>query len=328
VTFAALVALGVIIVSGAAVRLSGSGMGCPTWPQCEQGSLVPRGETGHHGWIEYGNRLFTGVVSVAVILAVLGSLVRVPRRRDLTRWSLGLVAGVFAQAILGGIVVLFHVAPVAVMGHYLLSAVLVWNAVVLHHKAGEPEGERRPVAEPSLLRLGRWVVAAGAVVLVTGTVVTGAGPHGGDEAADRLPVAVSSVVPVHGAAVWLFLALAVTGILLARRAGNDLLTSRASVLLGCIVAQGAIGYTQYFSGVPELLVGAHVLGSVIVWIAALRFFLALRAPAPDPSLPATSGREDQDWVSQEDGVQSLPPRAMARRASSSASRLASTWRLS
>jgi heme a synthase len=213
-----------------------------------------------------------------VILAVLGSLARVPRRRDLTRWAWGLVAGVIAQAILGGFVVLFHVAPIAVMGHYLLSAVLVWNAVVLHHKAGEPGGDRQPVVEPSLLRVGRWLVAAGALVLVSGTVVTGAGPHGGDEAADRLPVAVSSVVPVHGAAVWLFLALAVWALLLARRAANEQLTWRANVLLGCIVAQGTIGYTQYFSGVPELLVGAHVLGSVVVWVAALRFFLALRAP--------------------------------------------------
>jgi heme a synthase len=280
VTLAALIALAVIIVTGAAVRLTGSGMGCPTWPQCEAGSLVPRGETGHHGWIEYGNRLFTGVVSVAVILAVLGSLVRVPRRRDLTRWAVGLVAGVAAQAILGGIVVYLHVAPVAVMGHYLLSAVLVWNAVVLHHKAGEPEGERRPRVEPSLLQAGRFLVIAGAAVLATGTLVTGSGPHGGDEAADRLPFAVSTVAAIHGTVVWVFLASALVSLGLARRAADAELSARGRVLLGCIVAQGTIGYVQYFGGVPELLVAAHVLGSVIVWVAALRFFLALRGPAP------------------------------------------------
>src|SRR3546814_4540688 len=100
-------------------------MGCPTWPACEDGSLVPRGATGNHGWIEFGNRLVTGAVSVAVGVAVLGSLRRSPRRSDLPRWSWGLVAGVFAQALLGGLVVFLHVAPVAVAGHYLLSAVPV-----------------------------------------------------------------------------------------------------------------------------------------------------------------------------------------------------------
>jgi heme a synthase len=278
ITLAALLALGVIIVTGAGVRLSGSGMGCPTWPQCEDGSLSPRGATGYHGWVEYANRLFTGAVSVAVILAVLGSLARVPRRRDLTRWSLGLVAGVLAQAVLGGIVVLFHVAPVTVMGHYLLSVVLVWNAVVLHHKAGEPAGERRPRAEPALLRAGRWSVVAATAVLVSGTFVTGSGPHGGDEAAERLPFAVGTVVPIHGAAVWVFLAVALVTLGLARRNPDPDLAWRARVLIGCILAQGTIGYVQYFAGVPELLVGAHVLGSVVVWVATLRLFLALRAP--------------------------------------------------
>ncbi|MEO7573984.1 MAG: COX15/CtaA family protein, partial [Acidimicrobiales bacterium] len=110
----ALVALGAIVVSGAAVRLTGSGMGCPTWPTCEDGSLVPRGATGDHGWIEFVNRTFTGAVSVAVVLAVLGSRRRSPLRPELTRWSWGLVAGVFAQALLGGLVVVLHVAPVAV----------------------------------------------------------------------------------------------------------------------------------------------------------------------------------------------------------------------
>ena len=193
ITLFALVAVGAIVVSGAAVRLTGSGMGCPTWPSCEDGSLVPRGETGANGWIEFVNRTFTGAVSVAVALAVLGSRRRDPPRADLTLWSWGLVAGVFAQALLGGLVVVLHVAPLAVAGHYLLSAVLVANAVILHHKAGEPDGLRRPRGTPALLARSRAMVAAAAVVLVTGTIVTGSGPHGGDEAADRLPFAVVTV---------------------------------------------------------------------------------------------------------------------------------------
>jgi cytochrome c oxidase assembly protein subunit 15 len=282
ITVAALVALGAIIVTGAAVRLTGSGMGCPTWPACEDGSLVPRGQTGEHGWIEFLNRLFTGLVSVAVALAVLGSLRRRPRRPDLTRWSWGLVVGVFSQALLGGIVVFLHVAPVAVAGHYLLSAVLVWNAVVLHHKASEPDdssAERRALATPQLARWSSAMVALGALVLVTGTLVTGSGPHGGDEAADRLPFAVVSVARVHSATVWVFLAVAVVVLRqVARSEAASSVLGRGRQLLGAIVAQGALGYVQYAAGVPEILVAGHVLGSVVVWVAVLRFHLALSEP--------------------------------------------------
>lgn len=295
VTAVATAALAAIIVTGAGVRLTGSGMGCPTWPTCDAGSLVPRAESSGHAWIEFGNRTITGLVSVAVILAVLGALWRVPYRRDLAWWAGGLVAGVLAQALLGGIVVWLHVAPVAVMGHYLLSAVLIWNAVVLHHKAGEPAdaartgddgvptqgaGRAEPrSATPGLLGLSRATVAAAVVVLVTGTVVTGAGPHGGDEEADRLEVAVSSAARVHGAAVWTFLALTLVALWVGHRGGATTeAMARARLVAAAIAVQGAIGYVQYANDVPELLVGAHVLGSVLVWIAVLRFHLALASP--------------------------------------------------
>lgn len=282
-TVAALVALGAIIVTGAAVRLSGSGMGCPTWPSCEDGSLVPRGATGDHGWIEFVNRLFTGAVSVMVGLAVLGARRRVPHRPELVRWAWGLVAGVFAQALLGGLVVFLHVTPIAVAGHYLLSAVLVWNGVVLHHKASEPEGLRRPRATPELLQRSRALVAMAGAVLVTGTLVTGSGPHGGDEAADRLPFAVTTVARAHSITVWAFLAVALVVLHQVGRGDADAaVVGRGRVLVGLVAAQGGLGYLQYLAGVPELLVGAHVLGSVLVWVAALRFHLALTAPVPAP----------------------------------------------
>lgn len=282
ITAMALVALGAIIVTGAAVRLTGSGMGCPTWPSCEDGSLVPRGATGAHGWIEFVNRVFTGVVSVAVALAVLGSRRRNPVRDDLTRWSWGLVVGVAAQALLGGLVVWLHVAPVAVAGHYLLSAVLVWNGVVLHHKASAPEGPRRPRATPQLLQRSRVLVALAGVVLVTGTLVTGSGPHGGDEAADRLPFAVSTVARLHGVAVWAFLVVVLVVVTqLGRGDAAPETLGRGRLLVALILVQGSLGYVQYFTGVPELLVAGHVLGSVLVWMAALRFHLALTAPLPE-----------------------------------------------
>ena len=280
-TLIVLVAVAAIIVSGAAVRLTGSGMGCPTWPTCEDGSLVPRGATGGHGWIEFVNRTFTGLVSVAVAVAVLGSLRREPRRNDLTRWSWGLVAGVFAQALLGGLVVILHVTPIAVAGHYLLSAVLVWNAVVLHHKASEPEGLRRPLATPALLRRSRGLVVLGGLVLFTGTFVTGSGPHSGDEAADRLPFAVTTVARVHSLTVWAFLVMVVLVLRLVSRGDADpAVIGRGRLLVGVIVGQGLLGYVQYFAGVPEVLVAAHVLGSVLVWVAALGFHLALTEPIP------------------------------------------------
>jgi cytochrome c oxidase assembly protein subunit 15 len=281
ITAVALVALGLIVVSGAAVRLTGSGMGCPTWPTCERGSLVPRGETGGHGWIEFLNRTFTGAVSVAVALAVLGSRrLRTPRP-DLTLLSWCLVAGVFAQALLGGLVVLVDVAPIAVAAHYLLSSVLVGTAVLLHHRAGQPAGPRRAIATPELQRWARALVALATVVLVTGTVVTGSGPHGGDKGADRLPFAVRTVVPLHSGAVWLLLFLTIAVLQRAERGDAAAeAAGRGRLLIAAIVGQGALGYLQYFTGVPEGLVGLHVLGSVLVWVAVLRFHLGLTEPLP------------------------------------------------
>lgn len=291
ITLAALVALVAIVVSGAAVRLTGSGMGCPTWPTCESGSLVPRGATGNHGWIEFINRLFTGAVSLAVALAVLGSRRRNPVRADLTRWSWGLVAGVFAQALLGGLVVVLHVTPIAVAGHYLLSAVLVWNAVVLHHKAGEGTEPRRPSATPALLQRSRALVALAGFVLVSGTFVTGSGPHSGDEAADRLGFSITSVARIHSVAVWLLLALAAVVLRqLVRGDAASEVVGRGNLLVAAIVCQGTLGYVQYFTGVPEGLVALHVLGSVAVWVAVLRLHLALAGGAP--SLTAAPGVPD------------------------------------
>lgn len=292
VTLVALVSLGAIVVSGAAVRLTGSGMGCPTWPACESDSLVPKGATGAHGWIEFLNRVFTGGVSLAVGLAVLGSRRREPRRDDLTRLSWMLVGGVFAQALLGGLVVILHVAPIAVAGHYLVSAVLVAIAVLLHHRAGEAPGPRRAVATDRLVGLSKRMVGLTAIVLIGGTFVTGSGPHGGDEAADRLPFDVGTVAPIHSATVWLLLATVL--VVLYRAEQGDAspgAIGRGRLLVGALVAQGALGYLQYFTGVPEGLVGLHVLGSVLVWSAVLRFHLGLTEPAPggdgaDPVIPS------------------------------------------
>ncbi len=275
ITLVALLALGVIVVSGAAVRLTGSGLGCSTWPNCEPGSLVPHEESGPHGLIEFVNRLFTGVVSVSVALAVLGSLRRDPRRRDLTWWSWSLVAGVIAQIVLGGLTVIFELSPPFVMGHFLLSAVLVGCATVLHHRAGEVDtGHRRPVATDEIRLLSKVLLTASTIVLLTGTFVTGAGPHGGDEEVARLDFFVPDVARLHSVAVWILLAGTVWTYLLARRGGASPIVDRAlQLLIGLAVAQGAVGYTQYFTGVPVGLVAVHVLGSILVWVATIRVLL-------------------------------------------------------
>lgn len=288
ITLAALALLGIIVVTGAAVRLTGSGLGCSTWPSCEPGTLVPHEESGVHGIIESTNRYFTGLVSVGVALAVAGSFFRVPRRRDLTLWSWTLVAGVIGQVVLGGLTVLFELSPPFVMGHFLLSALLVACAVVLHHKAGEPdEGERRPVATPEVRLLAKVLVAATAVVLVTGTIVTGAGPHGGDPDVERLDILVPDAVRIHSAAVWILLGATLWTTHLVHRGGASPVVERAlRTLVAVEVLQGAIGYVQYFSGVPVGLVAAHILGSMLVLGAALVVLLRTTVVEQSPTRPA------------------------------------------
>ena len=278
VTLIAVLALAFIVVTGGAVRLTGSGLGCPDWPTCAEDRIVAPLE--YHAMVEFVNRTVTGLVSVAVMLAVLGSLVRQPIRSDLVWLSFGLVAGVVGQIVLGGLTVLFHLWPPLVMGHFILSMILLWNAVVLHHRAGD----ERPVAvgrdEKTMTRL---VVVAAAIVVFTGTVVTATGPHGGDEEVARLPFFLPDVARIHGVSVMLLLALTVVTIL--RLPGE----ARGAGLrfLAVLLAQAAIGYVQYFTGVPVILVGFHIAGAVAVWTMALRFHLGVASPAAAPEPAAT-----------------------------------------
>ncbi len=290
VTLFALLALTFIVITGASVRLTGSGLGCPDWPTCAENRIVAPWE--YHAMVEFVNRTITGLVSVAVMLAVLGSLVRRPRRRDLLWLSIGLVAGVIGQIVLGGLTVLFELKPGFVMAHFLLSMVLMANAVVLHHRAGRPAGPTRPAVSADLLALGRLATAAAALVIFLGTIVTSSGPHGGDEEAERLPFLLPDVTRLHGIAVMLFLVVTLVILWRLRRAGVDRgILRRSEVLLAVVVAQGALGYIQYFTGVPPLLVGFHVAGATAVWVAVLRLHLAFSVPAARPG-----GEADGDSV--------------------------------
>jgi cytochrome c oxidase assembly protein subunit 15 len=281
ITLLAVVALAFIIVTGGAVRLTSSGLGCPDWPTCARDRVVAPWE--YHAMVEFVNRSITGIVSVAVILAVLGSLRRDPRRRDLVWLSVGLVAGVVAQIVLGGITVLFHLWPPLVMSHFLLSMAILADAVVLHHRAGLPDGPTRAVVGDTLVRMGRLVVVAAGVAVFLGTVVTGTGPHGGDEKVARLPFFLPDVARFHGISVMLLLALVlVTLWRLRRERAPDSLLRLGDVLLGVLVAQAAVGYLQYFTGVPVVLVGVHIAGATAVWAVAVRFLLGFSVPAAGP----------------------------------------------
>ena len=290
-TFIALVFLAAIIVTGALVRLTDSGLGCTDWPNCERGTLI-RVSNGHQA-VEQINRLFTGAMMIAVTVAVLASLRLVPRRRDLTWLSVSLVVGVLGQAVVGGVVVLTHLHPAAVVWHFLLSVVVLTAALVLHRRAGETGPYERTVT-PSTLRLTRAVVAVTGLAIVAGTVVTGAGPHSGHAANDptkvrRFGIAISSAARIHSGLVLCAVALA---LVLARRvmrgADRRVLEEPVGQFLFACLFQGAIGYTQYFSGVPTPLVAIHVFGSVVVWITACRLLLACRRPvgATDGSVVA------------------------------------------
>lgn len=293
VALLALAGLPLIIVIGGAVRLTGSGLGCPEWPNCEMNSLVAPAE--YHAVIEFVNRLLSGLVGLPILLAVRGALRRDPRRRDLVWLSSLLLAGVVVQVLIGRLTVVSDLSPLVVMTHFLLAMAMLADAVVLHWASGRPDGAAaRPLVAADLRRLGSLIVGATALVVLLGSAVTAAGPHGGDEHAVRLDLPVRAAAQLHGAAVVLLLSMvAAMLVLLQRSAAPTQVRRRAAALMMVLLAQGAVGYAQYFTGVPALLVGIHIAGAVAVWIAALRFRLGL---VDHGSLEASEAAEERALV--------------------------------
>ncbi len=292
ITIGALIALAVIIVTGAAVRLTNSGLGCDDWPNCSSERLID--VSSKHAAIEQVNRLFTGVVAVAVIAAVLGSyLRRGPRRGDLVRLSWLLVAGVVANAVLGGVSVLVDLHPIAVQGHLLLSMALIVTGAVLVRRAGEPDGvERERVVTMRTWRLTWLLFGATCVAVFTGTLVTGAGPHAGDENAERLDLSIPAVARVHGVTVMTTIAIALLIAWQIRSRVDDrrALVNVLSTWIFVGVLQAAIGYVQYFNGVPALLVGVHVAGATLVMLVTTHVVLDTSRP-DSPNVSRASARE-------------------------------------
>jgi cytochrome c oxidase assembly protein subunit 15 len=282
----ALAALCLIVVTGAGVRLTQSGLGCPDWPTCSAHRLVAAWH--YHAVIEFGNRLVTVAVTVAVVAALAAAWRRRPYRRDLVLLAAGTVAGVVAQAVLGGITVLEKLAPGWVMAHFLLSMAVVAVGVVLVHRAGEGDGPvgRRPLVGTEVRAVSAVLVALAAVVLGLGTVVSGAGPHSGSKGVGRLPISPRDAAEIHSTLVMLLVGVILATVLLIRPGrAPERVARRAQLLLYVAGAQAVVGYTQYFTGVPAALVELHVVGALAVWVCVLRLHLALSAPVGP--VPAT-----------------------------------------
>lgn len=277
----ALGALCVIVFTGALVRLTGSGLGCADWPRCSESKFVD--VSSGHTAIEQINRLFTGIVSLSVIVAVLAAYRRVDRDKHLVRWAWTLVLGVVGQILLGGLVVLTGLNPYANMGHFLLSMVLVTCGFVVWR------GSQQPAAQPlwrwnhdassAVRRLVLVFVALATAVMVAGTVVTATGPHAGDEKAVRFGFELRSVVRVHSLLVISLLVCTVWLYVRVMREGVSSLTDplRNFVVVAC--AQAAIGYAQYFSGVPVFLVTLHIAGIIAFWLSVCNIAVVRQAPA-------------------------------------------------
>jgi cytochrome c oxidase assembly protein subunit 15 len=269
-----------IVVTGGAVRLTGSGLGCSTWPECEPGSFTPvlHEATTWHPLIEFGNRTLTGVVGlVALAVAVLVVTDR-SRSRGYRRLGVLPLAGVVAQALIGGVTVLLHLNPAVVGVHMLVSLGLIAVSTALLYRSREGDGPPVRLVAPRVRATGQALAAVAVVVLALGVVVTGSGPHGGDdEVAFRFAVDPVLVAKLHAAAVWAFVAvLATLLVALVRGRGPARARRAATVLLGVTLAQGLIGYVQYFTGLPVVLVGVHLLGAALVAASVTWTLLTLR----------------------------------------------------
>ena len=260
-----------LILTGGAVRLTGSGLGCPTWPECTPGSYTPvpnQAEGALHAWIEFGNRLLTfGLVAISLIVL---AHVLITKRRDLRLLAAGQLIGILGQGVLGGITVLTDLHPLPVAGHLLLSIILVAAAVSLYDRREVPV-EKIKQSDKLISLLSKSHIALTFIVIVLGTLVTGSGPHAGDAQARRFGFDIRTVAILHADAV-----IALFGLTLALAVAlrtNKVVLKKIYIFTFIALAQGAIGYIQYFTGIPEILVAAHLLGATLVWIAAWRIRL-------------------------------------------------------
>ncbi|EYR62077.1 cytochrome oxidase assembly protein [Actinotalea ferrariae CF5-4] len=297
ILWANLVAQVAIVVTGGAVRLTGSGLGCSTWPQCEPGQFAPQFHeaTSWHPYIEFGNRTLTGVLGILALLTAW----TIVRRRDRSRSFrlLGLVPllGTLVQAVVGGLTVLLELHPGWVGTHFVLSMLLIVASRALLVRHAEGDGPPRPLVDARTRQVSRLLVPLSAVVVVLGVITTGAGPHSGDaDIPYRLALDPAAVSRVHAVSVWAYVAGVVALVVLTRRVVAGRVRTTALRLLAVTLAQGLIGYVQYFTGLPVVLVGLHMLGAGLLVAVQTNQFLSLRerdeasATSAAPAAPVTA----------------------------------------
>lgn len=278
---ASLVANVGIVCTGGLVRLTGSGLGCPTWPRCTDESYVTTQAMGHHGIIEFGNRTLTFVLGIIAVVALAAAWRQRRRVPGLLGAAVGMMAGIAFQGVLGGITVRMALNPWTVMAHFLASMLLIALAYVFWHRTRDVPP--RWTAPRAIRTAGVVITGVAAVVLVLGTVVTGSGPHSGDTKAARTGFDPATVSQLHGDAVFVLVGLTLALWLGLRALGAPLRVTRAAALLLLVeLGQGVVGFVQYFTGLPWPVVLLHVLGACLVWTATLGLLLAVspqKAPA-------------------------------------------------
>ena len=260
-----------IVVTGGAVRITGSGLGCPTWPECTPGSYTPvpnQAEGQVHAWIEFGTRLLTFVLLlgalIALVIAIRVSKHAVTKNRIRLLAALQLI-GILGQGVLGGITVLTDLHPIPVASHFLLSVFLIAGAISLRY---EIVGIVRQKADGIVATLMPVLIWLTLFVIVAGTIVTGSGPHAGDENAKRFGFSPRVVSWLHADLVIALVVLTLILWLITRVSQNTVIHRYLSIFLLISLSQGLIGYVQYFTGLPEILVAAHLLGATLVWASA------------------------------------------------------------
>lgn len=253
-----------IVLTGSWVRLTGSGLGCSDWPECNEERFVD--VSSWHAAIEQVNRLLTGVVAVAVVLAALGAYLVRPTTRSIKVLAGLLVVGVAAQVVIGAYVVWTGLNPWSNMVHFLVSAVLVVLSTSLVRHCGDSDARVKPT--PAIRRTALVYAVGSSIAIVTGTFVTGSGPHAGDEDAIRLGFDIPQVVRIHSVTVWITLAALILLARSVRRSAQEPLYGAVSTTIGILLAQGFVGYVQYFADIPAALVALHIAGSIAVTIVS------------------------------------------------------------
>jgi heme a synthase len=284
ISIVSLVCVGAIVLTGAAVRLTGSGLGCSDWPTCTTGHLTP--PLRYHSLIEFSNRMVTVVLVVVIGATFLAALLRRPFRRDLAWLSAGLIAGVLAEAVIGGIVVYSKLNPYLVMVHFLATVALLVDAVVLVHRADRDYSVAgRPLVPRPVLLLSRGLLVLVAGVLTAGAATTGAAPDGGSaqgQIIKRIAVPLREMAELHSTLALFLIGVVVSlAVLLHALSVPERVRKAARMLVVVLVLQAVVGYAQYFTHLPAALVEVHELGATVLVIGVVQYFLALTHHAPE-----------------------------------------------